>query len=84
MQIRAGYELVYQFPKPTPMILALNIHHSRAADLLRPDLLQTDPLVPLTAYRDKFGNWCTRLVAPAGSIRLTADAIVQGLRLPEL
>ena len=38
MQIRAGYELVYQFPKPTPMILALNIHHSRAADLLRPDL----------------------------------------------
>jgi transglutaminase-like putative cysteine protease len=83
MQIRAGYELVYQFPKSTPMILALNIHHSRAADLVRPDLLQTDPLVPLTAYRDKFGNWCTRLVAPPGSIRLTADAIVQDSGVPE-
>jgi transglutaminase-like putative cysteine protease len=83
MQIRAGYELIYSFPQPTPMILALNIHHSRTADLVRPDLMQTDPPVALTAYHDKFGNWCSRLVAPAGTIRLTADALVQDSGLPE-
>jgi transglutaminase-like putative cysteine protease len=83
MQIRAGYELIYQFPQPTPMILALNIHHTRAADLLRPDHLLTDPQVPLTAYRDRFGNWCTRLVAPPGRIRLTADALVLDSGVPE-
>jgi transglutaminase-like putative cysteine protease len=83
MQIRAGYELIYQFPKPTPMILVLTIHHSRAADLLRPDRLLTDPSVPVAAYHDKFGNWCSRLIAPPGRIRLSADAIVQDAGVPE-
>lgn len=83
MQIRAGFELIYQFPNPTPMILALNIHHSRAADLLQPDQLTTDPVVPVTAYRDKFGNRCSRLVAPAGRIRLAADAVVHDSGYPE-
>jgi transglutaminase-like putative cysteine protease len=83
MQIRAGYELIYQFPVPTPMILTLNIHHSRAADLLQPDHLMTDPAVPVSAYRDKFSNWCSRLVAPPGRMRLSADAIVRDSGVPE-
>ena len=83
MQIRAGYELIYQFPKPTPMILALNIHHSRASDLLQPDHLLTDPAVPVTAYRDKFANWCSRLIAPPGRMRLSADAVVRDSGVPE-
>ena len=83
MQIRAGYELTYQFPVPTPMILALNIHHSRAHDLIQPDHLITDPAVPVTAYRDKFDNWCSRLVAPAGRMRLSADAILEDTGAPE-
>jgi len=83
MQIRAGFELIYQFPKPTPMILALHIHHSRATDLLRPDQLTTDPVVAVTAYRDKFGNRCSRLIAPAGRIRLAADAVVRDSGYPE-
>jgi len=83
MQIRAGYELIYQFPMPTPMILALNIHHSRARDLIQPDHLITDPAVPVTAYRDKFDNWCSRLIAPPGRMRLSADAILQDVGVPE-
>jgi hypothetical protein len=39
MQIRVGYELVYDCPQPTPMVLMLTIHHSRAADLVAPDPL---------------------------------------------
>ncbi|HEV7609827.1 MAG TPA: transglutaminase family protein [Steroidobacteraceae bacterium] len=75
--IRAGYELIYEFPQPTPMILTLNIHYSRASDLVRPDNLITIPSVPVTQYRDGFGNWCSRLVAPQGTLTLTADATVR-------
>jgi transglutaminase-like putative cysteine protease len=81
MQIRAGYELIYSFPQPTPMILTLNIHYSRASDLVRPDHLITSPAIPVTSYRDGFGNWCSRLVAPQGQLRLTADAVVNDLGL---
>ncbi len=86
IQIRLGYELKYRCPQPTPMILNLNIHYSRAADLARVDHMVTDPGVPLVLYRDGFGNWCTRLVAPAGLIRITADALVNdhGLMEPVL
>lgn len=77
MLIRVGYELVYEFPKPTPMILTLNVHSSRASDLVRPDHLITDPPTPISSYRDGFGNWCTRLTAPQGRLGLTADTVVR-------
>ncbi len=76
MQIRFGYELNYDVPQPTPMILTLNVHHSRVSDLVRPDHMKTTPSVPTTAYRYGFGNWCTRLVAPPGHFRVTADATI--------
>ncbi len=49
MQIRVGFEMEYQCRGPTPMILALSIHYSRASDLVRPDHLVTSPAVPVTA-----------------------------------
>ena len=77
IQIRVGFEMEMACPAPTPMILALSIHYSRASDLVRPDHLVTSPAVPTTAYRDLFGNWCTRLVAPAGRFVLSTDALVR-------
>ena len=76
MQIRVGYDLVFQCPQPTPMILTLNVHHTRVADLVKPDKLIVSPDVPVSAYRDGLGNWCSRIVAPAGRVRLTSDAII--------
>jgi transglutaminase-like putative cysteine protease len=61
----------------------LNVHYSRAADIIQSDHLRTNPYVPLRSYRDSFGNWCTRLVAPAGRIRLTSDQIVHDPGTPE-
>ncbi len=84
MQIRAGYELIYDFPQPTPMILTLNIHYSRASDLIQPDHLMTNPSIAVASYRDGFGNWCSRLVAPPGRLSLSADAVVRDSGLPEL
>ncbi len=76
MLIRLGYELAYQFPQATPVIAVLNVHYSRTSDWIRADTMLTEPAVPLRMYRDGFGNWCTRLVAPAGEFRITSDALI--------
>jgi transglutaminase-like putative cysteine protease len=83
MQIRLGYELVYQCEQATPMVLNLHVHYTRTGDLLRADNMMTDPWVPLTGYRDGFGNWCTRLTAPPGRIRITADTVINDRGLPD-
>jgi hypothetical protein len=44
MRIRVGFELVYEFAESTPMVLMLNVHPSRAGDLLKPDQLRISPL----------------------------------------
>ena len=76
MQIRVGYELIYDCPQPTPMILTLNIHFTRISDVVVPDHLVTRPSIPISAYRDGFGNWCTRIVAPQGEMRISANSVV--------
>ncbi|MDG4603331.1 MAG: transglutaminase family protein [Defluviicoccus sp.] len=84
MQIRLGYELIYDCPQPTPMLLSLSIHFSRVSDIVVPDHLITMPSIPISAYRDGFGNWCSRIVAPKGEIRLSADAIINDTGRPDL
>ena len=76
MQIRVGFEMIYDCPQPTPMILNLNVHFTRVSDLVGRDDLLFEPGVPMAAYRDSFGNWCTRIVAPTGRTRITANAVV--------
>ncbi len=84
MQIRVGYEMAFDCPQPTPMILMLSIHYTRVSDLIVPDHIVTRPSIPITAYRDAFGNWCTRLVAPKGHLRLSANAVVNDDGEPDL
>jgi transglutaminase-like putative cysteine protease len=67
MRIRAGYEIAYECPQPTPMILCLNIHPSRRMDLLTEQVVSFTPPVQAWDYIDGFGNVCTRIVAPAGT-----------------
>jgi transglutaminase-like putative cysteine protease len=84
VKIKVGYELIYECPRPTPMMLVLNVHYSRTSDLLVPDHVTTDPSVPIAFYRDSFGNWCTRLVAPVGQIRIASTAIVKDTGVPDI
>jgi len=83
MRIQVGYELIYDCPQPTPMVLMLNVHHSRTADIVVPDRLTTDPMVSVSAYHDGFGNWCSRIVAPAGQIRIASTAVVRDSGQPD-
>ena len=84
MKIRVGFEMIYDCPQPTPMMLTLNVHFTRVSDLIGRDDLQFDPAVPVSSYRDSFGNWCTRIVAPKGRLRIGADAMVNDSGLPDL
>jgi len=83
MKIRVGCDLTYEFAAPTPMVLMLNVHPSRASDVLAPDLIRLAPLRPLSVYTDAFGNICSRLVAPAGELRIVTDTVVHDSGLPD-
>src|SRR5260370_41462100 len=65
------------------MILAFKHHSTGASDLVRPDTMRPYPSVPITPYRDGFGNSCIRLVAPQGRILITADAVVNDTGMPD-
>src|SRR5579862_2890320 len=83
MRLRLGYDLVYECPQPTPMILVLNVHFTRVSDLETPDHIRVSPSIPMAGYRDGFGNWCTRIELPAGRTRLKTDAVVRDSGLLE-
>jgi transglutaminase-like putative cysteine protease len=83
MQLRIGFELVYSFPQPTPIILHVNVHYSRIYDIVIPDRLIAEPSIPVTGYRDAFGNLCARLLAPAGRLRLIADGVINDSGRPD-
>ncbi len=72
MRIRAGFTIKYDSPVPVPMLLCLTVHPSRDPDLLTPHELVFDPPVPVKRYADDFGNVCHRIVAPVGTLTMSA------------
>jgi transglutaminase-like putative cysteine protease len=76
MKIRVGYEIVYECPKPTPMLLMLSLHPSRLADLDGPHRITFDPPIAARDYRDGFDNICTRTIAPHGRLAIASDLVV--------
>ena len=83
MRICAGYEISYDCPQPTPMILQVSVHPSRMPDLISWDGLQIDPLIPANTYHDSFGNFCHVIRAPAGRLTLSTDFLVQDSGEPD-
>jgi transglutaminase-like putative cysteine protease len=83
MKLRIGYELNYDFPQPTPVILVVNIHDTRAADIIVRDDPVAEPHTPISRYHDSFGNQCHRILAPTGQLRLTTDAVVSDSGQPD-
>jgi len=83
MQIRVGFELVYECPQPTPMLFNVAVHYTRASDIVTGGDLLVDPQVPITTFRDGYGNWCARIVAPQGLTRVTSSAVVNDDGTPD-
>ena len=70
MHLRLGYDIRFELPFPIALIAMLHVHPSCDSSLLLPDTLRTDPSIPVREYIDSFGNRCSRIYAPAGSLRL--------------
>jgi transglutaminase-like putative cysteine protease len=84
MLIRVGYEIAFNSPAPTAMLLVLFLHPSRAPTVRKPEWLTTDPPSAISEYIDSFGNRCGRVFVPAGRVVFRNDAIVEDCGLPDL
>lgn len=76
MKIRTGYDIEYDCPHPVPMLLVLSVHPSRMQEVEGAHTITFDPPIPSHDYRDTFGNIVTRITAPAGKLKISADFVV--------
>lgn len=83
MEIKVGFEITYAAVQPTPMVIMLNIHPSRQADIIGRETVVAEPDIPIRFYLDVFGNVCGRLMAPAGGVTLKGSALVRDTGLPD-
>ena len=83
MKIRCGFEIDYECPAPSPLLLMLSIRPERRPDLITPEVLTVDPAVPVLQYIDLYGNVCSRVLAPAGPVRFSSDFVIQDSGEPD-
>ena len=83
MLIRAGFEIVYDCPAPTPMLTLLSVHPSRRSDLKTPDDLMINGAPIERQFLDRYGNLCGRTLVPPGRVTLTSDFTIRDSGLPD-
>ena len=71
MEIRLGYELSFEVPRPTPMQLMLYVHPEQASRLRRPERIEIEPATAVEDFVDEFGNRAARL--PNQSTKLSTS-----------
>jgi transglutaminase-like putative cysteine protease len=83
MLIRAGYDIAFQCPAQTSILLQLNVHPSRVDDLRSPDVIVSEPNLAMGAYLDHFGNRVTRVDAPPGIVTFSNRFLIQDSGEPD-
>ncbi len=83
MQIRLGYDIELDLARPMAVVTVLNVHPSRAKDLLEPDEVIVSPDVPTQYYSDSFGNRCMLIKAQAGILRLHNSTLIEDSGEPD-
>lgn len=83
MIIKIGFDIEFELVAPTPMILMLYVHPSRQADLRAEEKIVVEPNIPITDFRDLYGNRCARLLAPAGDIRFLLETFIEDSGKPD-
>jgi transglutaminase-like putative cysteine protease len=84
MLIHAGYRIAFECTAETPLLLLVHVRPEREPDLIEPEKLALSPDIPYRNYLDRFGNVCTRLVAPPGILTISNEFTVRDSGLPEL
>ena len=86
LALRVGYDMAFELPgpRPTPMLLMLYCHPEVAPRLDREERMVVEPAeVKVETFADGFGNRCARVVAPAGVLRVSYDAVYHDTYDPE-
>lgn len=65
------------------VVAVVNVHPSRAKDLLEPDEVQIFPAVTREDFLDSFGNRCVRFEAPGGTLRLHNSTLIEDSGEPD-
>jgi transglutaminase-like putative cysteine protease len=86
MLVKIGFDIGFELPGPVAMMLMLHVHPEKVPALKRPERLVVEPAVPVKHFTDSFGNHAARIQAPAGTLRLTYDNVVEdsGLHEPRI
>jgi exonuclease SbcC len=90
VKIHVGFDLTYESAHPTPMIFMLNVHPSRAHDLITPDRLRITPSRAIspslalarrgdqvaTEIRNEVARWTTEILnQPIEAFKTVKDAL---------
>jgi transglutaminase-like putative cysteine protease len=74
----------FELPAASMVTCMLYTHPSVSRSLLEPDELRVTPELPVRTYWDTYGNRCGRIMAPAGTLRLTNNSLVQDSGRPDI
>jgi transglutaminase-like putative cysteine protease len=83
MLIRLGYDIEFKITQPVAIVAMLLVHPSRTEDLREPDGLHIEPHVKADTYLDRFGNLCSRFLAPQGLVKLTNSTLIEDSGQPD-
>ena len=75
--------MIYDFPQPTPMIMVLGTHFTRASDIIVPDHLTTDPRCRSRPIATASATGAAASWRRPGRMRLAADGVVRDSGLPD-
>ena len=84
MLIQGGYDIAFRCKGAAPMLLQLHLRPELRTRLKEPEKFSLDPPVPFHTYTDNFGNICTRLVAPAGLLKLSNRFVIRDTGKPDV
>ena len=84
MYIQVGFDISLDLTSPNGVVFILNVHPSRAHDIVSGDAVIVEPGLRMTSYIDAFGNQCGRVEVPADvtRVRLRNSATVHDSGLP--
>ena len=84
MKIRVGYELIYDFPQPTPMIMVLGTHFTPGVRRHRARSSDHQPVRADLALSRRLRQLVQPHRRAAGRMRLSADGVVRDSGLPDV
>ncbi len=77
MLIRYGYELQFYCPHPVMMLCLLDSHADLTHQIRWQGAFQSAPAIACELFRDAHGNDVRRFMAPAGTLQISRDQIIE-------